>query len=56
MLKLIPDGDRYFIVDKIQTVKAKEDELMVLVDWKYFPPSDPHKTSNWTAIGLVDCD
>lgn len=55
-LQRIPDNDRYFVVDKIQTVAARDQELMVLVDWKYFPPSDPRRESNWTTINLIAYD
>lgn len=56
MFQKLSECDRYFLVDKINTVKAEDEELYVLVDWKYFPPSNPSKSSNWTKISLVDCD
>ena len=50
----VKDHDTYFVIDKIQKLRIHKDELQVLIDWKYFPPSDSQKNSNWFPIHLVD--
>lgn len=50
----ISNYSTYFVIDKIQDVRAKNDELEALIDWKYFPPSDPKSNNNWYCLNLVD--
>ncbi|CAL6024473.1 Chromo-like_domain superfamily [Hexamita inflata] len=50
----IRDYESYFVIESVKDVRYFKDELQVLVDWKYFPPSDPLKQKNWFPINMVD--